>query len=124
VQIASLLLFFLMYGYHLYGQNRDIGASLCWGIIIAMIIFPGIALIYALAQKRFKAFFTVKFLAGFMLYQIFLNYYYIFSHKCLIWVYNVQNILKKLLVGVLVIRVSKPNSRFDTGFYGDARKYR
>lgn len=53
-QLSSLLLFFLMYGYHLYQKQYDWGAGFCWGLIAAIKIFPALVLLYALIQKRYK----------------------------------------------------------------------
>jgi hypothetical protein len=56
-QLSSLLLFFLMYGYHLYVKKYDWGSGLCWGLIAAIKIFPALIFIYILVQKRYKVFF-------------------------------------------------------------------
>ena len=62
-QLSSLLLFFSMYGYHLFSKKNDFGASLCWGIIIAIKIFPALLLVFILGQRRYRVFFlTLAFL--------------------------------------------------------------
>jgi len=53
-QLGSILLFFVMYGYHFYCKKNDLFAGIMWGIIIAFKLFPGLLFLYAVAQRRYK----------------------------------------------------------------------
>lgn len=56
LQLGSVLLFFIMFGYHCYLRNRDSVAGIFWGIIIAMKLFPALLFFYVLKQGRYKVF--------------------------------------------------------------------
>lgn len=53
-QISYFLFFFIIAGYYYYLRNKDALAGLCWGIIIAIKLFPGLLIIYALREKRYR----------------------------------------------------------------------
>jgi hypothetical protein len=61
LQFGSILLFFIMLGYYFYLNNRHYLAGLCWGIIIAVKLFPALLFCYVVQQKRFKVFWTMLF---------------------------------------------------------------
>lgn len=65
VQLGSVLLFFIMLGYHFYLTERNYLAGILWGIIIAVKLFPALLFFYVLKQRRIKVF-TVM-LATFLL---------------------------------------------------------
>lgn len=58
-QLGSLVLFLLMFGYHLYIRNKDISAGIIWGIVIALKFFPALLFIYVLIQKRYRVFISL-----------------------------------------------------------------
>lgn len=58
-QLGALLLFCAMLGYHAYLKNRDYSAGILWGLMIAIKLFPGLLLIFALAQKRYRVCITM-----------------------------------------------------------------
>lgn len=53
-QLGAILLFFIMAGYYFYLQKRHCLAGFFWGIIIALKLFPGLLIFYALLQRRYK----------------------------------------------------------------------
>lgn len=53
-QMGSLLLFFLMLGYHFYYKKQDVLAGIIWAVIIAIKLFPGLLFVYTLINKRYK----------------------------------------------------------------------
>jgi hypothetical protein len=57
-QLGGVLLFFTMAGYYFFLKNRDYYAGFCWGFIIAIKLFPGLLVFFALVQKRYKVFFA------------------------------------------------------------------
>lgn len=58
-QLGGLLLFCMMFGYHLYMKQRNYSAGILWGIIIAMKLFPALIIVYAFAQKRYRVCVTI-----------------------------------------------------------------
>ncbi|WP_028388561.1 glycosyltransferase family 87 protein [Legionella fairfieldensis] len=56
VQLGSILLFFIMLGYHFYHKKRHFLAGTLWGLIIAIKLFPGLLFFYVLKEQRFKVF--------------------------------------------------------------------
>jgi hypothetical protein len=53
-QLGTLLLFFMMVGYHFAMTERDHAAGIMWGIIVAIKLFPALLFFHALAHKRYK----------------------------------------------------------------------
>lgn len=53
-QFGSILLFFVMSGYHLYRKKRDYFAGVVWGVIIAIKFFPALIMVYVLVHRRYK----------------------------------------------------------------------
>lgn len=53
-QFGTILLFFMMSGYHLYVKKKDYFAGVVWGAIIAIKFFPALIIIYVLVQRRYK----------------------------------------------------------------------
>lgn len=61
VQFGSILLFFIMIGYHFYLRSRDLIAGVLWGIIIAFKFFPALLFFFVIKQGRKKVFFLMFF---------------------------------------------------------------
>jgi alpha-1,2-mannosyltransferase len=53
-QFGSIVLFFVMAGYYCYLKKYDVRAGLLWGVIISIKLFPGLLLLFAFAQKRYR----------------------------------------------------------------------
>jgi alpha-1,2-mannosyltransferase len=53
-QLGTLLLFFIMNGYHCYMTKRDWSAGIWWGLAISIKFFPGLLFIFVLLQKRLR----------------------------------------------------------------------
>ncbi|KTD21404.1 mannosyltransferase [Legionella lansingensis] len=58
-QVGTILLFFVMLGYHFYLKNRDSYAGIMWGFIISFKLFPALLLFYVLKQRRFRVFWVI-----------------------------------------------------------------
>ncbi len=54
LQMGGPLLFFIMLGYHYYTRQQDTRAGILWGIIIALKFFPGLLVLLALSEKRYR----------------------------------------------------------------------
>lgn len=54
VQLGSVIFFLLMSGYYCYRKNQFAIASMLWGILIAIKIFPALLFFYVLKQRRYK----------------------------------------------------------------------
>lgn len=59
MQFGTLLLFFMMLGYHFYLRNQDFLSGLTWGLIICFKLFPALLIFFVLKQKRVKVFFFI-----------------------------------------------------------------
>ena len=53
-QLGSIVLFFILLGYHFYQKNNHYFAGILWGMIIAIKLFPGLLFVYALLEKRYR----------------------------------------------------------------------
>lgn len=53
IQLGSVVLFFVMLGYHFYARNNDCLAGCIWGVIIAVKLFPALLFFYVLCEKRY-----------------------------------------------------------------------
>ncbi|MCW8386553.1 DUF2029 domain-containing protein [Fluoribacter dumoffii] len=58
-QFGGILLFLIMVGYHFYLKRHDYVAGICWGIIIAIKLFPALLFFYVLKQNRKRVFATM-----------------------------------------------------------------
>lgn len=56
-QWGGVLLFLLANGYDLFLQKKEMQAGFWWGLLIAIKLFPGLLLIYAVLKKRYRLFF-------------------------------------------------------------------
>lgn len=54
LQFGGVMLFFLAMGYACYLKKEDSWAGFWWGSLIALKLFPGLLLIYALLKKQFR----------------------------------------------------------------------
>lgn len=55
-QIGSVVAFLLIVGYDAYKNKRYVLASVLWGIIISIKLFPGLLFFYVLRQRQYKMF--------------------------------------------------------------------
>ncbi len=55
-QLGAPLFFLLMFGYHCYRQNKTVSSALCFGIAIALKLFPGVLLFFFIQQRRYRIF--------------------------------------------------------------------
>ena len=53
-QVGTILMLFLILGYHFHLKNNDYPAGILWGFIIGLKFFPGLLLFYVLRQNRLK----------------------------------------------------------------------
>lgn len=54
MQLGSFTAFFLIIGYYCYRKNRSFLASVLWGVIISLKIFPFLLFFYVLQQRQYK----------------------------------------------------------------------
>lgn len=59
LQLGMVLFFFIMIGYHFYVKKRDCLAGFCWGIIVAIKLFPALLFFFVLKQRRIKVLITM-----------------------------------------------------------------
>lgn len=78
-QVGGLLAAFIMLGYHFYLKKNEWAAGFCWGLIISLKLFPGLLLIYALTQKRYRLFFIM------LSVSVILSALPLMSYGCLIY---------------------------------------
>lgn len=65
-QVGLLIFFMVMVGYYYYDKSQDLKAGVIWGAAVAFKFFPGLLILFALLQKRYRVA-SITFLSSFVM---------------------------------------------------------